>query len=286
MKIVVCIAALVFLGGAATLKDRIAHNDPAKYRDAPHAHGGAGTLRFDKFLNRPPVKTNFLFLHAATLDPKAGIGHHFHHRTEEMYVILDNEAEFTINGRTSRLKGPVAVPCKAGQSHAIYNPTNKPTRFLNFAVAPEKRKYDAFDLGDDRVGVNLDPKPVFVHMYFDPARLEEKRGYYGGKGAVKYRRGVGPAVFQTNWSYVDHVLIPPGASSGARKHERVEEVFYVMKGSGELKVDGQTATLKAGDAIVILLGETQSLINDGNVDLELIVVGVAAVKGDLDPAGF
>ena len=160
---------VLFLGGASPLEERIAHNDPAKYRTAYGSHDGAGAIQFNKFLNRPPVHTNFLFIHAASLDPKGGIGHHFHHRMEEMYVILDNEAEFTINGRTSRLKGPVAVPCVAGQSHAIYNPTDKPTRFLNFAVTGETRKYDAFNLGDDRVGVPLDPKPVFVHMFFDRA---------------------------------------------------------------------------------------------------------------------
>ena len=44
-----------------------------------------------------------------------------------MYVIFNNEAEFTINGRTSQLKGPAAAPCKMGQSHAIYNHTDKPT---------------------------------------------------------------------------------------------------------------------------------------------------------------
>lgn len=285
MKLYVIVGVLL-LGGSGSLEERIAHNDPSTYRHASNVHGGAGSIQFDKFLNRPLVHTNFLFIHAATLDPKGGIGHHFHHRMEEMYVILDNEAEFTIDGRTSRIKGPAAVPCKAGQAHAIYNHTDKPTRFLNFAVTMEKRKYDSFDLGDDRVGVPLDPNPVFVNMRFDRSKLEAKKGYYGGKGSVFYRRGIASPVFATNWAYVDHLVIPPASSSGTRAHINVEEFLYVMQGAGELTVNSKTAPLKAGNAVPILLGERASISNNYSDDLELLVVGVAAVKGKLDPPGF
>ena len=86
---------------------------------------------------------------------------------EKMYVIFNNEAEFTINGRTSQLKGPAAAPCKMGQSHAIYNHTDKPTEWMNIAVGTVKGKYDAFNLNDDRVGAQLNDPPVFVNFRFD-----------------------------------------------------------------------------------------------------------------------
>ncbi len=40
---------------------------------------------------------------------------------EEMFVIFDGEAQFTIDGRTSRCAPRAGAPCRMGQSHAIYN---------------------------------------------------------------------------------------------------------------------------------------------------------------------
>src|SRR5438034_2910021 len=49
---------------------------------------------------------------------------------EEMFVILDGEAQFTIDGRTSVLKGPAGAPCRMGHMHAIYNATDKPVQWM------------------------------------------------------------------------------------------------------------------------------------------------------------
>ena len=59
-----------------------------------------------------------------------------------------------------------------------------------------------------------------------------------------------------------------------------------MAGSGEIRVNSETARLKKDDAIVFLLGETQSITNDGEDDLELMLIGVAKEKGRLDAPGF
>jgi mannose-6-phosphate isomerase-like protein (cupin superfamily) len=81
-----------------------------------------------------------------------------------MYVLLSGEAEFTINGRTSKIKAPALVPCKMGDSHGIYNSSNEPVRWLNFAVSKVKGQADNFDLADTRVGAKIDPVPVFVSV--------------------------------------------------------------------------------------------------------------------------
>ena len=81
---------------------------------------------------------------------RSGIGHHFHNTAEEMFVILNGEAQFTIDGRTALLKGPVAVVCRAGHSHALYNSGREPVQWINFQVGVTVGGSDAFDLGDDR----------------------------------------------------------------------------------------------------------------------------------------
>src|SRR6476620_4183788 len=88
-----------------SLNKRIVHNDPAKYRQLNAVHAGAGQMKFTGLFGSQTLATNLLYLHVGEIPDKAGIGEHFHHTIEEMYVILDGEAEFTVNGRTSKIKG-------------------------------------------------------------------------------------------------------------------------------------------------------------------------------------
>src|SRR5687768_17710293 len=130
------LAALSY--GREPLAQRIVHNDPSKYRAAKGVHGGAGQLDYMSMLDSHSLETNLFFLHRGVLQPKSGIGHHFHNQCEEMFVIFDGEAQFTVDGRTSLLKGPAGAPCRMGHSHAIYNPTDKPVQWMNINVSAMK----------------------------------------------------------------------------------------------------------------------------------------------------
>ena len=274
MLLTFALISIAVVCGAEPLEERIAHSDPSSYKQLSAVHKGAGEMKFTGLLRYSDLTSNFLYLHAGVILPKGGIGHHFHHKIEEMFVILDGEAEFTINGRTSRLIGPVAVPCKMGNSHGIYNHSDKPIRWLNFAVSLKKSmRGDAFDLGDDRVGAPLDEKPVFVSTSLVLERLRDKR-HRDAEAGVLYRRALRPAVFSTPWSYVDHMVVPAGAATGKRRLEDAEEVCYVMGGSGVIRIGEEEAAIKEGDAIPIRFAEELSYVNQSEGDLELLVIGI------------
>ena len=271
--------ALLPLRAVEPLASRIAHTDPAKFRPSPSVHGGAGKLDFTALLDFHALDTNLQFLHRGVIEPKSGIGHHFHNNCEEMFVILDGEAEFTIDGRTSLLKGPAGAPARMGHSHAIYNRTDKPVQWMNINVTSLKGEYDNFDLGDKRDDVVLDKIPVFMSMSLDRSLLRNVNAFHGGRGMVEYRRALGPAVFATPWAFVDHIVLPPGASIGAHSYRGLAQFYYVMNGEGTVSLlmrgQQQSAAIRAGDAIPIQLGEVHSLENNGTQPLELMAVGVA-----------
>jgi mannose-6-phosphate isomerase-like protein (cupin superfamily) len=272
-----CLTALLVLPLAARepLAQRIVHTDPSRYRPSKAVHGGAGTMEFTGLLDAHSLETNLQFLHRGVLQPKSGIGAHFHNQCEEMFVILDGEAQFTIDGRTSVLKGPAGAPVRMGHSHGIYNHTDKPVQWMNINVAAMKGTYDAFNLDDPRVGVPLDPIPSFMTMKLDRALLRNVDAMHGGKGAVQYRRALDTPVFTTPWAYVDHLVIPAGASTGAHLHREVAEFYYVMAGEGTATVANETAPIRTGDAIPIQLAEAHGFENTGTQPLEFLIVGVS-----------
>lgn len=274
-------------GGPPTAASRVVKNDPSKLRSQPKIHDGAGTMAFTQLFGGRDVSTNLMYLHAGVMNANSSIGEHFHHSMEEMYVLLEGEAEFTINGRTSLIKAPALVPCKLGDAHGMYNTSGKTVKWLNFGVSKTKNGGGGvFNLGDPRLpgSTPLDAYPQFVSGRLDREKLRGNNPNYTGTG-VTSRRIFSPDVFQTNWNNVDHVLIPAGTTMGARTMQGFEDIYYVVNGSGSVDLSGKQLPIGQDDAFCGLLNEKVTIANSGTTDLELIVITLAVDKATLAPQG-
>jgi mannose-6-phosphate isomerase-like protein (cupin superfamily) len=256
------------------IEHRIARADNTKYNHLKAVHDGAGSMDFRVMLGTDAVEPNLIFFHRGVIMPHSGIGQHFHNKCEEMFVILDGEAQFTIDGRTSLIKGPAGVPDRMGHSHGIYNPTDQPLQWLNINVGLNK-VYDTFNLGDALEHQNLDPVPQFVSFRLDKSLLKPVNAMDGGSGTVQYRRALQPTVFFTPWSYIDHLSLPPGASVGKRSLPDLAEVYYVISGEGSVALGSEKAQIHTGDVIPVKLNEERSIQNTGSAPLDFLIVGVA-----------
>ena len=230
------------------LAERIGHYTGDKARVYQGRGNDVGSITFDTLLNGNSLAAPLIFVHRGRINPKSGIGVQFHNRSEEMFFILSGQAEITINGRTSVMQAPSGVPSRMHDSDALYNPGDTAVEFMNIAVGLTKA-YDGFHTTDTRVGAPIDKEPQFINVKFDRALLRPQERMRGGNGTVQWRRALPPSIFSTPWSYVDHLLVPAGASVGAAADPDISEVVYVLSGAGSVTVDGETATIREGDAL-------------------------------------
>ncbi|MGH9897385.1 MAG: cupin domain-containing protein [Pyrinomonadaceae bacterium] len=76
-------------------------------------------------------------------------------------------------------------------------------------------------------------------------------------------------------------ILPPGAEVGLHHHELTEEVYYILSGSGLMKVGEEVREVKIGDAIFIPRQYLHSLRNTGQEPMRLLLIcGPAYAKDD------
>ncbi len=258
----------------------IGHTDPAKFKDAPKCHDGAGTVSYMSLQEGADFGTNMLFVHRGVFPPKSGIGEHIHRKMEEMYIVFDGPAQFTVNGRTAELPAGSMALCTAGSSHGIYNASDKPVQFMNLGVAMEKGKYDSIEYGESLENAKVESPAPFKWASFDRSLLHPAKNAHRGKGAIMFRRVWANDSFKTNWFFIDHCLLPPDTSIGYHQHNTIEEIYYVMEGTGRFTVNDKTSDVKAGDALPCRLHDSHGLYNNSDKPLEILVFSVADGKGN------
>jgi len=94
----------------------------------------------------------------------------------------------------------------------------------------------------------------------------------GGPGTVTVRHYFKSDELRAKSRLCAHLTLPPGAGIGVHQHEKEDEVYIILSGSGLLD-DGKTRTrVSAGDAVLTGNGESHAITNDGAQPLEIAAV--------------
>jgi mannose-6-phosphate isomerase-like protein (cupin superfamily) len=79
--------------------------------------------------------------------------------------------------------------------------------------------------------------------------------------------------------------LPPGKTVTPHHHEVLEEIYYILSGSGVMMIGDESQAVHAGDAIYIPKHHVHTLTNTGDEEMKILLVcGPAFYFADHIPA--
>lgn len=89
--------------------------------------------------------------------------------------------------------------------------------------------------------------------------------------------------------------IPVGGEIGMEVHEKEDQVLYLVKGKGEVTLNGEKSPFEKGDMVLVRHGTEHNFVNTGEEDLKIITTyspphhppgTIHKTKIDADNAGY
>ena len=101
----------------------------------------------------------------------------------------------------------------------------------------------------------------------------EFRCIRGGKGEAEMHKITnGEEELFGKGRMFNHMFLAPGDSVGEHSHSGDNEIYYFLSGTGTYNDNGTIVSVGAGDTTICREGEMHSLVNTGDVPLELIAL--------------
>lgn len=103
-------------------------------------------------------------------------------------------------------------------------------------------------------------------------KINEIEGLKGGFGRLKMIEILTATELKDEGKLFSRVILERGSSIGFHKHINDFEVYYILKGNGEVQEANEIYKVGEGDVVYTSHGEEHSLINTGQSELEMIAV--------------
>ena len=80
-----------------------------------------------------------------------------------------------------------------------------------------------------------------------------------------------PSIASLRRHSVAEVTIRPGGGSVPHYHRQAEEVYYILRGQGQMMLDGETRAVQPGDTVIIPPLTKHLIRNTGAEELVMVV---------------
>ncbi|MDR1322196.1 MAG: cupin domain-containing protein [Gracilibacteraceae bacterium] len=101
----------------------------------------------------------------------------------------------------------------------------------------------------------------------------------GGEGSTTFENFFPEGKMPKSYKVFAEMVLEPGCSVGQHEHHGESETYYVLSGTGEINVNGETLQAKPGDVAVCHSGSFHSAKNTSDKELRILAMIV------LEPAG-
>ncbi len=94
------------------------------------------------------------------------------------------------------------------------------------------------------------------------------------------RELLGPATIPARHQSLAEATLPAGGSTERHYHRIAEEIYFITAGEGRMELDGDVATVRPGDAILIPPGAWHQITAIGDGELRLLCCCAPAYSHD------
>jgi mannose-6-phosphate isomerase-like protein (cupin superfamily) len=79
-------------------------------------------------------------------------------------------------------------------------------------------------------------------------------------------------IYTGQHSQVVAMSLPMGTDIGMETHPAIDQIFFIIDGSGEVTIDGEKRYFEEKELIFVPAGSEHNVINTGDEDLKLITI--------------
>ncbi|MCL2591893.1 MAG: ROK family protein [Defluviitaleaceae bacterium] len=104
--------------------------------------------------------------------------------------------------------------------------------------------------------------------------IKKKVKSHEGKGNIEFARVFPKWDENSQIDFIDYAILPKDTSIGFHCHSGNEEVYFIFKGHGEMRLQNDIFNVKPGDVIVNTNNSSHSLVNNSDEEIHVFVIQV------------